>query len=159
MADIVEYCLGWEEFHRDSRILAARLLGDARGGRWRELVCITRGGLVPGGILARELDMRRVETLCLASYDHTRQGDMQILKGIEGDGDGLLIVDDLVDTGGTARLVREQLPAATLVAVYAKPRGKPLVEHYAREFEQHVWLHFPWDNDLRFSPPLASGTL
>lgn len=159
MADIEEYCLSWDEFHRDTRNLARQLLGDACSGRWRGLICITRGGLVPGAILARELEMRWIDTLCLASYDHTRQGDMQVLKGIEGDGEGLLIVDDLVDTGGTARLVREQLPAATLVAVYAKPKGKPLVHHYARDFEQHVWLHFPWDCDVRFSPPMATGKI
>ena len=32
------------------------------------IVCITRGGLVPAAIVARELDLRLVETVCVASY-------------------------------------------------------------------------------------------
>lgn len=149
----VEYCLGWEEFHRDSRELARRLLGQP----WRGILAIARGGLVPAAIIARELEIRLVDTLCIASYDHTSQGEINLLKGFNGDGEGWLVVDDLVDTGKTARFVRQHLPAATLAAVYAKPAGKPLADIIIRDFPQDVWIHFPWDVDTRFSPPLATG--
>ena len=38
-------------------------------------------------------------------------------------GAGVLIIDDLVDTGATARVVREILPKAHFATVYAKPAG------------------------------------
>src|SRR6202049_2273665 len=95
--------VSWEELHRHSKALAWRLL---EAGPWRGIIAVTRGGLVPAAIVARELDLRLVDTLCIASYDDREQGEMRLLKGIEGDGAGYLIIDDLVDTGHTARAVR-----------------------------------------------------
>lgn len=149
----VEYCLGWDEFHRDCRALARQLVGQP----WQGIIAIARGGLVPAAILARELDIRLVDTLCVVSYDHTQQGEISLIKGLDGDGAGYLLVDDLVDTGSTARFLRARLPAAVFATVYAKPAGRPLADHVIREFPQHVWIHFPWDIDSRYSPPLATG--
>ncbi len=146
------YHLSWDELHRDTRALAHQLLGKP----WRGVIGIARGGLVPATILARELDIRLVDSLCIASYDHTRQGEATILKGVDGDGEGFLLVDDLVDTGTTARIAREMLPKAVFVAIYAKPSGKPMADLIAREFPQSTWIHFPWDVDLRYAEPLAS---
>ena len=122
--------VSWDQFHRDSRALAWRL-SDA--GPFAALVCITRGGLVPAAIVARELGIRLIETVCVSSYDHTRQGDLKVLKEVAaavvasggGEGAGVLIVDDLVDTGQTAKVVRALLPRAHFAAVYAKPMGRP----------------------------------
>lgn len=146
------HCLSWTEFHRDCRALAQRLLDRP----WRGIVGIARGGLIPATIIARELDIRLIDSLCIASYDHTRQGEPQLLKGIDGDGEGLLLVDDLVDTGVTARFARQLLPRAELAAVYAKPRGRELAHHWQREFAQETWVHFPWDVDLTYREPLVS---
>ena len=150
----IEYCLGWDEFHRDCRTLARELMAK----QWHGILAIARGGLVPAAILARELEIRLVDTLCVASYSHTSQGEINLIKGIDGNGEGWLLVDDLVDTGNTARFLREQLPAAALAAVYAKPAGRPLADYVIREFPQDVWIHFPWDIEARYSPPFATGS-
>jgi xanthine phosphoribosyltransferase len=142
--------LSWEELHRDTRDLARRLLDK----RWRGIIGIARGGLVPAAILGRELNLRLIDTLCIASYDHTEQSNMQLIKKVSGDGEGFLLVDDLVDTGGTARLARELLPNATFVTVYAKPQGMTLADYWQREFPQDTWIHFPWDIDYRYAKPL-----
>src|SRR5262249_31069756 len=71
--------VSWDQFHRDSRALAWRLSG---AGPFEAIVCITRGGLVPAGIVARELGIRVIETVCIASYDHTRQTDLKVLKDV-----------------------------------------------------------------------------
>src|ERR1700759_3885720 len=92
--------VSWEQPHLHDKALAWRLLAL---GPWKGIVAITRGGLVPAAIVARELDIRLVDTVCVASYDHPTKGDVRILKPIAGDGTGLLIIDDLVDTGHTAR--------------------------------------------------------
>src|ERR1700689_2933888 len=71
--------VSWDQFHRDSRALAWRLHG---AGPFEAIVCITRGGLVPAGIVARELGIRLIETVCVASYDRTRQGELTVLKEV-----------------------------------------------------------------------------
>ncbi|MFN0264040.1 xanthine phosphoribosyltransferase [Tepidamorphus sp. 3E244] len=150
--------VSWEQFHRDSRALAWRLNA---AGPFTGIVGVTRGGLVPAAIVARELGIRTVETFCVASYhEETKQGELQILKGVAPElakdgGKGLLIVDDLVDTGKTGKAVCEALPNAHFATVYAKPKGRPLVHTFITEVSQDTWIYFPWDLDLAFRPPIA----
>lgn len=152
--------VSWDQFHRDARALAWRL---ADSGPFDAIVCITRGGLVPSAIVARELDVRLIETICIASYHgFTQQGEMKVLKEVSADLSAraevdmrkVLFVDDLVDTGKTARLVRAMLPHAHFAAVYAKPLGKPLVDTFVTEVSQDTWIYFPWDTGLAFQPPI-----
>ncbi|HEY1505291.1 MAG TPA: xanthine phosphoribosyltransferase [Stellaceae bacterium] len=146
--------VGWDELHRNARALAWRLLDL---GPWQGIVAITRGGLVPAAIVARELDIRLVDTICIASYDDRIQGQVVVLKPVAGDGAGWLIVDDLVDTGRTARIVRDMLPKAHFATIYAKPAGRPLVDTYITEVSQDTWILFPWDIDLQYAPPIAGA--
>jgi xanthine phosphoribosyltransferase len=146
--------VSWDELHRHARALAWRLL---ELGPWRGIVAVTRGGLVPAAIVARELDVRLVDTVCIASYDDRLQGRVEVLKAISDDGAGLLIIDDLVDTGLTARAVREMLPKAHFATVYAKPAGRPLVDTYVTEVSQDTWILFPWDIEPQFVPPIAKA--
>jgi xanthine phosphoribosyltransferase len=134
--------VGWDAFHREARRLSEMLRGK---GSWRGIVAVTRGGLVPAAIVARELDLRLVDTICIASYDDRRQGEVIVLKGIEGDGAGFLLIDDLVDTGRTAAVARKMLPRAHFATVYAKPLGRPLVDSFVTEVSQDSWIVFPWD--------------
>jgi xanthine phosphoribosyltransferase len=154
--------VSWDQFHRDCRALTWRL---AELGPFHAIVAITRGGLVPAAIVARELGVRVIDTVCIASYDHDKQGELQVLKGISeqamklggGTGKGLLIVDDLVDTGKTGRMVRKMLPDAHFATVYAKPKGRPLVDTFITEVSQDTWIFFPWDTALSYHPPLRDG--
>jgi xanthine phosphoribosyltransferase len=155
--------VSWDQFHRDARALAWRLHGS---GPFEAMVCITRGGLVPAAIVARELEMRLVETVCIASYhDYKNQGEISLIKDIApaikelggGTGRGVLVIDDLVDTGKTVRLVRELLPEAHFAAVYAKPLGRPLVDTFVTEVSQDTWIYLPWDMGLTFQPPIRGG--
>ena len=157
MASDKAFPVSWEQFHRDARALAWRL---ASSGPFKGLVAITRGGLVPAAIIARELDLRLIETICISSYDHDKkQAGLNLIKPISpdlaGDGTGLLVIDDLVDTGKTAREVRDMLPKAHFATVYAKPAGRPLVDTFITEVSQDTWIYFPWDMGLTFQPPIA----
>ena len=108
---------------------------------------------------------RIIETVSIASYDHITQGELRVLKTVSaeiaalggGEGRGILVVDDLVDTGQTARLVRELLPQAHFAAVYAKPMGRPAVDTFITEVSQDTWIFFPWDTGLAFQPPIRDG--
>ncbi len=147
----LEFPVSWEELHRTARALAWRL---AELGPFQGIVAVTRGGLVPAAIVARELELRLVDTICIASYDHKSLGTSNILKGVEGDGEGWLIVDDLVDTGGTARIVRDMLPKAHFATIYAKPAGRPMVDTFITEVSQDTWILFPWDVELAYAKPI-----
>ncbi len=144
--------VSWDQLHRDSRALAWRLSGK---GDWRGVIAVTRGGLVPAAIVSRELDIRLVDTVCVSSYDHQDQGTVTILKRVSGDGEGMLMVDDLVDTGATMRTLRAMLPKAHVATVYAKPDGQPQVDTYITEVSQDTWIHFPWDLELQYAVPIA----
>jgi xanthine phosphoribosyltransferase len=149
--------VSWDQFHRDARALAWRL---SAAGPFHAVVAVTRGGLVPAAIVARELGIRVVETVSVASYDYDKQGEITVLKPVAADilakdkGQGVLIVDDLVDTGATARVVREMLPKAHFATVYAKPSGRPLVDTFVTEVSQDTWIFLPWDMALQFSAPI-----
>ena len=158
--------VSWEQFHRDCKALAWRLAGAAErnGGEWKAIVSITRGGLVPAAIIARELGIRKIETVCIASYhDYKDQGDLMVIKTISdtliaesgGDGSGILVVDDLTDTGKTAAKVREMLPKAHIATVYAKPKGVPMADTFITEVSQDTWIYFPWDLDLAYTAPIS----
>ena len=150
-----EFPVSWDELHRHARALALRLL---EFGPFHGIVAITRGGLVPASIVARELNIRLIDTIGVASYDHKSQGEISMLKDADaGDGEGWLIVDDLVDTGSTARVVRERLPKALFATIYAKPAGRPLVDTFITEVSQDTWILFPWDVALAYAPPIGGG--
>jgi xanthine phosphoribosyltransferase len=151
--------VSWDQIHRDARALAWRL--DGKGpdnGAWKAVVGITRGGLVPAMIVSRELDIRVVDTISVKSYSHQEQAPEAIVikspqADLMGDGTGILIVDDLVDSGKTLELVRSMYPKAHFATVYAKPSGKPMVDSYITEVSQDTWIFFPWDMALQYVQP------
>ena len=148
------YAVTWDQLHRDARALAWRLIDL---GPFQGIVAISRGGLIPAAIIARELDLRLVESVCVITYQDETRGEPQITKppAAAGDGSGFLIVDDLVDTGTTARVVRGVLPHAHFACVYAKPAGRPAVDSFVTEVSQDTWILFPWDTEQQFIEPLA----
>jgi xanthine phosphoribosyltransferase len=156
-----EIVVSWPELHRDARFLSQQL-HDL--GSWKGIIAITRGGLVPAALIARELEIRLIDTICVASYAAAtggtaaqQQGGVQVIKGVAGDGDGFLLIDDLVDTGKTAQLVRQLLPKAHFATLYAKPAGRPFVDTCVKEFKQNKWIFFPWDIDYQFVKPIKDG--
>jgi adenine/guanine phosphoribosyltransferase-like PRPP-binding protein len=146
------YPISWEQLHRDARALSWRLIEQ---GPWKGIIAITRGGLVPAAIVARELEIRLIDTVCIASYSGRQQGGLHVLKSISGSGKGWLLVDDLVDTGKTATAVRELIPRAHFATIYAKPAGRPLVDTFMTEVSQDTWILFPWDSEIQFAQPIA----
>ncbi|MDT8326594.1 MAG: xanthine phosphoribosyltransferase [Roseovarius sp.] len=149
--------VSWDQLHRDARALAWRLQNDAPEGGWRAVVAITRGGMAPAMIVARELDIRIVDTISVKSYDHQTQSEPHVIKSpdmeIVGDGSGVLVVDDLVDTGRTLEVVRAQMPKAHVATVYAKPMGRAQVQTFVTEVSQDTWIFFPWDMALQYVEP------
>ena len=149
--------VSWDQLHRDARALAWRLDGQKPDGGWRAVVAITRGGMAPAMIVARELDIRMVDTISVKSYDHQTQAEPAIIKmpdrDLVRDGAGVLVVDDLVDTGKTLEAVRAVMPNAHVATVYAKPMGEPMVNTFITGVSQDTWIFFPWDMALQYVEP------
>lgn len=157
MADLSKFKkmfpVSWEQLHRDCKALSWRLM---ERGPYKGIFAITRGGLVPAAILARELEIHLIDTICLSSYaNYIDQGNMNILKQVENDGEGWLLVDDLVDTGKTAEIAKSMVPKAHFATVYAKPAGRPTVDTFITEVSQDTWILFPWDSEVQFVEPIA----
>ena len=150
--------VSWDQLHRDARALAWRLDGQGSDeGAWRAVVAITRGGMAPAMIIARELDIRIVDTISVKSYDHQLQNEAKIIKtpdaSVIGDGTGILVIDDLVDTGKTIEVVRKAMPKAHVATIYAKPMGRQQVNSFITEVSQDTWIFFPWDMALQYVEP------
>ncbi len=151
--------VSWDQIHRDARALAWRLdgQGPGEGGAWKAVVAITRGGMAPAMIVARELDIRMVDTVSVKSYQHQTQAEPVVIKKpnmeVVGDGEGVLVVDDLVDTGRTLEAVKALMPKAHIATVYAKPMGRPMVNTFITEVSQDTWIFFPWDMALQYVEP------
>ena len=158
-SDIVSEIVSWGDIHRDTRTLARQLV---KRERFKGIIAITRGGLIPAAIMARELGLKLIDTVCCEAYRDDaaalNESPVNVMKEatIAGDGEGFLLVDDLVDTGTTAKVVREMLPKAYFVTLYAKPEGKPLVDSFVKEVPQDTWVFFPWDTQLQYTKPIGT---
>lgn len=161
-SSVKQFPVSWEQLHRDAKALAWRL---AELGPWTRVIAVSRGGMVPACVVARELEVRLVDTVCAVSYDHMARGDLRILKAPEdtdgpggGSGDArTVVVDDLADTGKTIAALRNLYPRAHFATVYVKPAGQPTVDTFVTEVSQDTWIHLPWDLELRFAAPLAKA--
>src|SRR5690606_41415155 len=109
------------------------------------------------------LVMRVIETAGIAAYHvYDTRGNRRVLKGIgsglgENQGDGVIVVGDLTDTGKTAAIVREMMPKAHFATVYAKPQGRPLIDTFTTEVSQDTWIYFPWDMGFTYQEPISQG--
>lgn len=147
--------ISWDQLHKDARLLSERLSGFSFKG----IIAITRGGLIPAGIIARELENRLIDTISVVTYDEEKRGDLKIVKhpSVTDDGEGFLIIDDLVDSGVTAKAIRKLLPKAYFACLYAKPAGKTYTDEFIMEVQQDTWILFPWDLAHTFVPPLIKS--
>ena len=143
--------LSWQDVHILAKKLTSRI--KESGQEWDRVIAITRGGLVPACLVARDLDIRVIETVCVESYAHQDQSEAKILYEPSnlGTGKGCLFVDDLSDTGNTFKALRKHYPEANFVCLHVKPVGKPLADFYAEEVSQDTWIYLPWE-DQDFPP-------
>lgn len=145
----------WEQLHRDAKTLARKLFEKEK---FESIVAITRGGLVPAAIIARELNIRMIDTICIASYDWQNQTDNErIIKSLDGDGTNVLIIDDIADTGRTAQIIRKMLPKAHFATLYTKTTGKEFVDTFITEVSQDTWILFPWDSEIQYTKPISEA--
>lgn len=154
-----EIYVSWDEIQNLCTQLAEAII--ARGLRHGKILAITRAGLFPAGLLARELNIKLVETIGVATYENNEAGigSAGVAKLIKEPApeflDNTLIVDDLVDTGTTMEFLRARSKNCTFVTIFAKPDGEKQVDIYAQKAPQDTWIRFPWDTRRQFVTPLV----
>lgn len=117
-----------EGIERLCRALARALRGAAvPGGGFDRIIAVARGGLVPAGLLAGLLEVRRVQAVQVAAYDGRAArrrarwvGRPPGPAGPSGDPRRTLVVDELVDSGATLRLLAERWPEAVRAVLLVK---------------------------------------
>ena len=136
--------ISWEEFHQDVKSVCEKI---KNSGTYNKIVAISRGGLLPAGIIAYELDIRNCHAINIATYIGDEHRELDHLDNLDDVGEinsQTLIVDDLADSGQTFRLLRQEFPKARFVSIYSKPAGLKEVDIYERELPDQ-WVVFPWD--------------
>ena len=141
-----------QKLDRDIAGLVDRLF--ANRGRWRAVVGVANGGIYPAGKVADGLGLDYDE-IEVRGYRGREKSGIEIIRALDDPdgGSGLLIVDDVVDSGGTALAIRDMLPRADLVVVYAKADGARKIEARsmpllcAERYPQDVWIVFPWHQE------------
>ncbi len=158
-AYIEEKYVTWTEVQEHCRAIATEIL--ALDKKFDKILVITRGGMFPAGILARELEIRRIENICVDTYDLKDSQKIKtpvLLKPAAAEFlSDVLIVDDLADTGTTLKMIRDMTKDSLVVTIFAKPAGESLVDVFREKVAQNVWVRFPWDteNGSTFVQPLA----
>ena len=59
--------ISWEDFHQHAKELSQKLKAH---GKYNKIIAVSRGGLIPAGIIAYELDIRNNEAINFSSYDN-----------------------------------------------------------------------------------------
>ncbi|MBY0280902.1 MAG: xanthine phosphoribosyltransferase [Alphaproteobacteria bacterium] len=143
-----KYNMEWSEAENLTQIVAdhAKTLPEIKG-----ILAVSRGGLTPASVLGNKLGIRNIRVICLASYGETKEFEnLKVIYGpndIAEGGKGWLIVDDLVDKGGTFKYLHTLYPAAHYVTLAAKPAGKAFTNFSAKDFAQDIWIVFPWEKE------------
>lgn len=145
--------LSWSQFHRDCGVLAERIRQSGR--KYDKLLCITRGGVFVGGLLAHMLAVRNITTIALQLYNFDQQG--QVVEQLSAPdmplpGSRILVIDDLLDSGRTlAYIVDKWAEEYQLdIAVLYDKGGGDIRPDFISVRIPDEWVSFPWE------PPLPS---
>lgn len=136
--------LSYHDIHTDCIELAIKI---KKKYKPEKLILISRGGLIPGSIIANYLGIQDVDVIALKTYaDRKRSKEIKVYKRIKSE-KKLVVIDDLVDSGETAKIVKEMMPNSKFVVLYAKTSGKKQADLHLYDFKDSDWLVFPWEQD------------
>ena len=134
----------YDEIHQKAVELAELI--KEKNIQFTKMVVVSRGGFVPASVVAYCLGIQDVDIVSIQSYVHREPGKAYVHRAPKTE-EIVLVIDDIVDKGGTAQALREFMPNMHLAVIYAKPRGMPLANTYVEEITQDTWPVFPWDEE------------
>jgi hypoxanthine phosphoribosyltransferase len=151
--------LTWERFGQASRELGRIVAGS--GYEPEVVLAVARGGLLPAGALSYALGVKNVFTMNVEFYTGIDQRlEMPVmlpplLNVVDLKGVGVLVVDDVADTGATLKLVTDYVAGhvadVRCAVLYEKPGSSVKCDYVWRRTDR--WIDFPWSA----LPPVAPG--
>ena len=135
--------LSYNDIHVDSIELSKKI---KKKYKPQKLVLVSRGGLIPGSIIANRLGIQNIDIISLKTYEKRQKSEVIVYKEYISD-EKILVIDDLVDTGGTSKLIKRMMPNSKFVTLYAKPPGDKQADFFLYSFKKSDWIVFPWEND------------
>lgn len=142
----------WEDVEKNIEILAGKIKKDGFDADY--IIGITKGGLVPLGLLVAKLDVDKILTVSATSYEKNEQKNLEItyLPDVNLSGMKILLVDEIADTGETLKKVSQaildkynvsQLKTATLIVNGNNCNYLP--DFFASSVKD--WIVFPWNKE------------
>jgi len=142
--------LKWERVQRLCKELANEIRECENMEEVYGIIAVTRGGLIPAGILSHELGIHNIDTIGFTSYDNKVQGSLRCNKEPSivdmTDLNKHIIVEDIVDSGTTLKALREYFPLSWPVAslvVRCSVDDRPTYIGHVEETNE--WVTFPWE--------------
>jgi len=141
--------ISWQELDR-----LVGLLADKVRGEYDVMLAITRGALVPAGMLAYQLGIRNILVAAVAFYyDSGEHADRPMFLQFPADpllhGNRVLIIDEVWDTGTTIQAVIDRVKLAggipTTAVLHYKPTHslvQAVPDHYVVSTD--AWVVYPF---------------
>lgn len=131
----------WTDIYRDT----LSLINKIKDNPWKKIIVVTRGGLIPAGIISQHLNIKYIETICISKEEIYKS--ILPIKDICRDHtkEEILIIDDAVESGNTFRIIREFIPEATYICLYCQPKGEKYVDLFIKSITSNKIMIFPWE--------------
>jgi len=112
------------------------------------IIGLSRGGLVPSVIMSNMLNVRKVYSIGVMSYDGQDKKKLQIyqipaLESLQK----ILLVDDISDSGDSFNEIRDMLPDKEIrtVSLFVKDKTNHIPDVYGNRVARDTWVVFPWE--------------
>jgi hypoxanthine phosphoribosyltransferase len=158
MSDVKKVYLSWTDI---DNLVSCELVPRLQDGKFDVVIAITRGGIVPGGIIAEQLGIQQILVASVDFYEDTEHDlDWPVFMQFPADsflrGKQVLIVDDVWYRGKETLSVTERVEQAGGYPTSAVLHYKPHFSHFkdkAPDFyaaETQDWIIYPWEIDRNF---------
>jgi hypoxanthine phosphoribosyltransferase len=145
--------LGWDDIQREVDDLVVKL-----DREFDAMLVVTRGGMIPACLISERLDMRNILVAAVQLYTGigTTLADPVFLQFPDDallNGQSILVVDDVWDSGRTAMAVRERVKRAgghpEVAVLHYKPRASRFPDHTPDYYAEITddWIVYPWDDE------------
>ena len=100
----------------------------------KKLVIISKGGLIPGSIIAHYLEIEDINIISIRNIKE--------IKSLEK----IIVVNDLINTGKTAEIIKKNIPNSKLIVLYKKKSIKKNCDLSLYKFDSNELIVLPWEN-------------
>ena len=125
--------------------------------RFTKIVTLTKGGLIPARLIARDLEIDEIYVMGIKLYtlENTATPEPIIYQRLDGDFkqyDKILLIDDIVDSGDSIKYVKHYIENMEhkccnikIASVFYKKKSKIAPDFYSKVVDNEEWVVFPWE--------------